>query len=527
VTGSSGGSAQVFLSYAHQDRARARMVIEALRQRGIEVWWDQDIVTGQNWENEIEQALRRSRGVIVLWSRYSVVSEEVKAEAHYARGEKKLIPVRLDDVEIPVRYRLTQTVDLGTWDGADEAAAFRELLDDVRACAGKTAVPACAARPAGSGGAGKAAWRAGLVSWAWIVFPSVVIGGLALGLMAWRAPTELEVEVTCSRLRFRSQAKAHVLLSSARANSILVQGFQEVRLPVSAVEAANPAKWDARQDKYPPDAWVKVSHASSLLFRPAGRNPAQITLQPAEKSAEPLVLDRIFTQPSAITLTSPEKSTLNVELAGQKFGGSISLPETLNLIADDCSMEGAIPPWPRPSVTLRVSIPRQDRLLEYSSGGAWVVLVLGFPAGRKDPVVAPSSFQIEQLEFLEQGPAGPPVSSIKADGTIRYRRFPAVQGVQVKAGDFLTIEDLRSFFLREVAFTEQGNQMRIRLEGVAGKARSGPGAGAMRDLRLTRFDMLWNNQRLAALFTLLGWLVVTSIGLRKYLKEHASRAVDR
>ena len=519
MTGSGGGPGQVFLSYAHQDRGRARILVEALRQQGIEVWWDQDIVTGQNWENEIDHALRGSRGVIVLWSRYSVASEEVKAEANYARGEKKLIPVRLDDAEIPVRYRLTQTVDLSAWDGADEAAAFRELLDDLRVCAVKTAVPVR--------GADKTAWKAGLVSWAWIVLPTVVIGGLAIGLMVWRAPTELEVEVTCSRLRFRSQAKDQVLLSAARANSILVQGFEEVRLPVSAVEAANPAKWDARQDKYLPEAWVKVSHASSLRFHPAGRNPAQIALQPADKSAEPLVLDRIFTQPAAITLTSPGKSTLNVEFGGRKLSGSISLPETLTVIADDCSVEGAIPPWARPSVTLRVSNPRQDRLLEYSSSDAGVVLVLEFAAGRKDPVVAPSAFPIEQLEFLEQGPAGPPLSSIKADGTIRYRRFPAVQPVPVKAADFLTLEDLRSFYLREVAFTEQENQVRVRLEGVAGKARSGPGAGAMRDLRLTRFDMVWNNQKLVALFTLLGWLVVTSIGLRKYLKEHASMAVDR
>jgi hypothetical protein len=88
----------------------------------------------------------------------------------------------------------------------------------------------------------------------------------------------------------------------------------------------------------------------------------------------------------------------------------------------------------------------------------------------------------------------------------------------LQANDVLTLQDLNEFYLREVALTEPATSLRIKADGIAGQIMSGSN-GALQDRRLTRFDLLWNNQRLVALFTALSWLVATSLALRKYLKE--------
>ena len=38
----------IFISYARYDRARVRPLVTALKQQGWEVWWDEDIVPGQD-----------------------------------------------------------------------------------------------------------------------------------------------------------------------------------------------------------------------------------------------------------------------------------------------------------------------------------------------------------------------------------------------------------------------------------------------------------------------------------------------
>lgn len=500
---------EIFISYSSKDRERVRILVDALVRQGIPVWWDQHIVAGQNWENELEQALHRARTVIVLWSQHSVISDEVKAEANYALKQRNLIPALLDGAAIPFRYRRTQTPDLSGWDGAEDHPSFRALL---------AALAAAPSAPPDPNSLANSKRRATLISWAWILVPSLVLGSLTAALMVWKAPTELEIEVTCSRVRFHSLAgNPQVLLDSTLANSIVLQGFEQVRLPVADVEAANPAKWNDQQNQYAADAWVKLAPGPGLVCRPTERTPAQVTIEPFTKDAGPLSLERIYTGPAAVTLSSPERGTLNLELRGQQFSGSVTLPARTKLIADDCAWAGAAPPSKQPSVTLRLSPRSQQRLLDYSASEAGMVFVLGFPHERISSIIRPAAFEIDQLELLDQDPAGSPISSIRTGGTIRYPKYPERPAATVNAGDFLTLGDLKTFYLREVAFTQQEENLRLKFQGVAGKARIGPGEGSMRDLRLTQFDVLWSNQKLIALFTVLVWVVATSLGLRRYL----------
>jgi DNA-binding response OmpR family regulator len=127
----------LFISYSRQDVARIEMLAALLERSGWSVWWDRQIKTGASFDKVIEQALNDARGVIVAWSRASVESDWVRAEAAYALEKSKLLPLRLDDATPPLRFINTQTVNFAAWDGSERDQAFVTLVADLSALIGK------------------------------------------------------------------------------------------------------------------------------------------------------------------------------------------------------------------------------------------------------------------------------------------------------------------------------------------------------------------------------------------------------
>ena len=125
-----------FISYSHKDEKRVRPLVTALQSNGHRIWWDRDIPPGCNYQREIEQALSEASCVIIMLTRNSAGSDWVQGETSFGQEQKKLIPVLLDDVPIPVSMRSLQVADLRHWpDKSASAAAFQQLLDclDARA----------------------------------------------------------------------------------------------------------------------------------------------------------------------------------------------------------------------------------------------------------------------------------------------------------------------------------------------------------------------------------------------------------
>ncbi|MBX3578091.1 MAG: TIR domain-containing protein [Rhizobiaceae bacterium] len=102
----------VFISYAREDRAFARELCDALRERGIDVWWDFDLVGGDDFRHRIKGAIDESERVIVLWSERSVRSHFVIDEAGEAKRLNKLVPVAIDGAEPPLGFRGLHTVSV-------------------------------------------------------------------------------------------------------------------------------------------------------------------------------------------------------------------------------------------------------------------------------------------------------------------------------------------------------------------------------------------------------------------------------
>lgn len=109
----------VFLSYTSEDKAFARHIAHALSAHAITVWVDQyEILPGDALRAKIVEGIRRSEYFIVLLSRASLRSNwvtrelEVALEHNAEAARRRIIPVRIEDVDLPPRLADFRYVDL-------------------------------------------------------------------------------------------------------------------------------------------------------------------------------------------------------------------------------------------------------------------------------------------------------------------------------------------------------------------------------------------------------------------------------
>lgn len=124
--------ADIFISYAREDRTTAQLLADAFGEQGWDVWWDREIQGGTAFSTEIERALQSCRAAVVLWSPSAVASDFVRDEARRAMRAGKLLPIRIEAVEPPLGFGETHTLDLLRWDGDRDSGDLIELLNQLR-----------------------------------------------------------------------------------------------------------------------------------------------------------------------------------------------------------------------------------------------------------------------------------------------------------------------------------------------------------------------------------------------------------
>ncbi|WP_260483706.1 TIR domain-containing protein [Sphingomicrobium flavum] len=123
--------ADIFLSYAREDRAIAERLGSAIEAAGKSVWWDRHIKGGSQFSKDIERELHAATHVLVLWSAASVESRWVRDEASHAADAGHLIGATIDGTPAPLGFGQFHTVDLQGWGetGAALPADLAEALD--------------------------------------------------------------------------------------------------------------------------------------------------------------------------------------------------------------------------------------------------------------------------------------------------------------------------------------------------------------------------------------------------------------
>ena len=124
--------ADIFISYASEDRERVIPLVEALEAHGFSIWWDRHVDGGTAYTMEIERALNSATAVVVAWSVSSVKSDWVLDESNSGKRNGKLIPIQLDATPPPLGFRQYQVVDFSNWTGdlnAEEMLVLAESIE--------------------------------------------------------------------------------------------------------------------------------------------------------------------------------------------------------------------------------------------------------------------------------------------------------------------------------------------------------------------------------------------------------------
>ena len=140
-------AAEVFISYASQNRDRILDLVERLRGAGVSVWIDQMGIEGAAmWSQQIVAAIRDCKVLILAISKNSATSENVVKELALAsEGRKRILPVFIEEADIPetMAYQLAGIQRVEFFEGNEEAglkAVIRALATlDVDVCSDATA----------------------------------------------------------------------------------------------------------------------------------------------------------------------------------------------------------------------------------------------------------------------------------------------------------------------------------------------------------------------------------------------------
>jgi len=138
----------VFISYLHDDERKAKRLRDLLEKAGEPVWMDDRILGGMVWEHEIRAAIEDAYAFVVCLSSslakriasgvFPELAKAVEIYRQLAPGKIFVIPVRLDECEVPV-VAIDSTKDLRSLQYIDLfprlEVGLSKVLDSIRASA--------------------------------------------------------------------------------------------------------------------------------------------------------------------------------------------------------------------------------------------------------------------------------------------------------------------------------------------------------------------------------------------------------
>lgn len=104
------GNRKVFISHSMADTEWARSFAQALKERGVTVWFDEEVQPGESWRDALEAGLRSSDVLVALLDKESSSKPNLFFELGAAIGMGKrvvpIVPKGMDPGTLPLDVRL-------------------------------------------------------------------------------------------------------------------------------------------------------------------------------------------------------------------------------------------------------------------------------------------------------------------------------------------------------------------------------------------------------------------------------------
>lgn len=131
--------ADVFISFAPEDRAWVSAFADALTAAGFDVLWDLAPDLGQSTQRDVDEELSEAKAVIAVWSSASRNSNWVRDVAQEAFERGVLLPVLKDVERPPLGFRQLRCADLRAW--GPGLPGLEEVVGQLRGRVGAAVVP--------------------------------------------------------------------------------------------------------------------------------------------------------------------------------------------------------------------------------------------------------------------------------------------------------------------------------------------------------------------------------------------------
>jgi len=121
---------RLFISYAHVDKSLVKkQIVDILEAGGHTAWFDEQLIVGQDWKQQLSDAIRKSDALVYAMTPDSIASEWCQWEyVEAARLGKPVVPVLLKPTKLPVHIRSIQYVDFSNGLNGDAVARLMRGL---------------------------------------------------------------------------------------------------------------------------------------------------------------------------------------------------------------------------------------------------------------------------------------------------------------------------------------------------------------------------------------------------------------
>lgn len=337
-----------------------------------------------------------------------------------------------------------------------------------------------------------------------LILPFVITAILLAPLAILKKASEVEVSLRVSQLSFAIGEQGSGLLAGVSALSLSLQSFQQVDIGPGVLEIATAI--DPHSDR--PSHWrqigrradsqiVSKEHFASVTFQDVSLNELSI---PAGSVA-------------ILSWLASEPNLLKLRVDDAKATGRIAAGERLLLSCNVCGVSGLTAGDDLASKFLRFTTD-QRHVLTFQGRPEGTTVAVEFAPGRK--LVEQNLFIGGNIDFTRLERARR-ISTVTGEGgKITFKELGNKE-VKIGAGDFVILNDLHNFFLKNLHIKDGIN---IVIHGRAGRVATGP-AGFIKDRLPSLLEFLYASQawgRWALYLNAVVLIGTTTLGALKRLR---------